>query len=616
MSFKPLVSCIVPVYNAEKYLDQGIQSLLTQTYENIEIILVDDCSSDNSWSICQKYSAKYSNILSFRNEVNSGAPLRSRERGILESHGEWITFMDGDDYVLSEYIENLVLATHSGKYDIAVTGYSRLYSNDKTSKFTWNNYKQTTPERLASFYQHLLIHDFYTDPTDTVGQNLIRASICKKTDLSKYSNLVYAEDTLMALAFLANSQNGVNFVDKHDFMWRQVEGSGSHGGFSERANQTEFYVACLDIFHKSDIYTKISQQLPIVSLIIPVYNVEKYLNECLDSVVNQTYKNIEIIVVNDGSPDNSQQIIDIYKSDDSRITSIAQENKGLNEARASGVKIAKGEFIAFVDSDDIIHKDYLKILYENLLTNDVDISIVGYKNFNKKSEIDTFAKIAPNYSEQVLHDRLSSIRYYLGEIQSVPNVFQMTAWGKLFKASIVKKTDWKLSNYRRHEDNLESIQWYNGAARGISVVSVPLYYYRVNPDSITGTTQKNIGPSGEELNYFEWLNDLYNKTVDYLNDDKFTLGAVNQLAYTNSIQARNLFLKNRLDMDSMMSAIDNWGLLIELYNKQIIKRDEHIKHQEETIQSIYKSASWRTTMPLRFAKRLLTGVYRKYFNPR
>jgi glycosyltransferase involved in cell wall biosynthesis len=613
MGFTPLVSCIVPIYNAEKYLDQGVKSLLAQTYENIEIILIDDCSSDSSWSICQKYSSEYSNILAFRNELNSGAPLRSRERGILESHGEWITFMDGDDYVLPSYVKNLVLATHSGKFDIAVTGYSRLYPNNKTSEFTWNNYQQTTPERLSNFYQHLLTHDFYTEPTDTVGQSLIRASVCKKTNLSKYSNLVYAEDTLMALAFLANSDNGVNFVDKHDFMWRQIEGSGSHGGFSERTNQTEFYVACLDIFHEPDIYSKISQLLPLISLIIPVYNVEKYLSECLDSVINQTYKNIEIIIVNDGSPDNSQKIIDSYGLNDHRVLSIKQSNKGLNEARASGVKVAKGEFITFVDSDDIIHKDYLKILYENILTNHVDISIAGYKNFYKKNEINTTYNIVANYSEQVLHDKISSIRYYLGEIQSVPNVYQMTAWGKLFKATIVKETDWNLSNYRRHEDNLESIQWYSMVTCGVSVISSQLYYYRANPDSITGTMKNNIGPDGEEMNYFEWLKVLYDKTTEYLHDDQFNLGATNQLAHTNSIQARNLFLRNKLETGSMMSVIDNWGFLIELYNKEIIKKDEHIKNQEATIRSMHKSISWRTTAPIRMIKKLLISVYKKLF---
>lgn len=325
--FHPLVSCIIPVFNAEKFLEQGIQSLLSQTYDNLEIILVDDYSTDGSWGICKKYSEKYSNILAFRNVRNSGGPLRGRERGIKEAHGEWITFMDCDDYVLPQYIENLIDATGDGHFDIAVTGHSRLFPDGTSENFSWSDYEQSRDHRLTTFYEHFLKHDFWTDPTDTVGQNLIRASICKNSDLSKYSNLVYAEDTLMALVFLANSKNGINFVDEHDFVWRQVEGSGSHGGFSDRANQTEFYEACLDIFHQPKIYSIVSQNSPLISIIIPVYNVEKYLRECLDSVVNQTYKNIEIIVVNDGATDKSQQIIDEYKNLNPDIIAVEQKKQ-------------------------------------------------------------------------------------------------------------------------------------------------------------------------------------------------------------------------------------------------------------------------------------------------
>jgi glycosyltransferase involved in cell wall biosynthesis len=484
-TFQPLVTCIIPVYNAEKYLDQGVRSLLAQTYDNVEIILVDDRSTDNSWEISQSYAAEHSNVLAIQSDKNSGGPLRGREKGIKEAHGEWITFMDCDDYVEPTYIENLVKATHDGTYDIAVTGHARLYVGSKKEDFVWENYSQTTEQRLATFYNHFLTHDFWTDPTDTSGQNLIRAEICKKTDLSKYPSRVYAEDTLMALAFLANSKNGVNFVDNHDFVWRQVEGSGSHGGFSEKADQSGFFKACLDIFHSSNVYEKVSRNSPLVSIVIPVHNVEKYLAECLDSVIRQSYKNLEIIVVNDGATDASQTVIDEYKKKDVRIITLKQKNQGLNMARATGTKAATGDYVAYVDSDDIIHQDYVRVMYENLLENDVDISISGLRNFVKKAEISTFEEPILIKSEQVIKDKRGALSYYLTETQSVSNVHQMTAWGKLYKATIVKSTDWHFSNYRRHEDNLEALQWYSLATNGISVCSAQLYYYRKNPNSIT-----------------------------------------------------------------------------------------------------------------------------------
>ncbi len=115
-----------------------------------------------------------------------------------------------------------------------------------------------------------------------------------------------------------------------------------------------------------------------VSVIIPVYNVEDYLEKCLDSVVNQTLKDIEIIVVNDGSPDNSQKIIDEYKKKDKRIISIMKENGGQASARNLGIKKARGEFLCFVDSDDWIELDMLEVLYNNAKENHSDIVTCDY----------------------------------------------------------------------------------------------------------------------------------------------------------------------------------------------------------------------------------------------
>ena len=110
----------------------------------------------------------------------------------------------------------------------------------------------------------------------------------------------------------------------------------------------------------------------MISVIVPVYNVEKYLEECLDSIQNQTYSNIEIILVNDGSTDNSKEICEKYCKQDSRFLLINQENQGLSAARNKGVEISTGEYIVFVDSDDIIKTNYLEKLMQ-YMTEDVDI---------------------------------------------------------------------------------------------------------------------------------------------------------------------------------------------------------------------------------------------------
>lgn len=117
---------------------------------------------------------------------------------------------------------------------------------------------------------------------------------------------------------------------------------------------------------------------PKVSIVVPIYNVEKYLSKCIDSLINQTLKDIEIILVDDGSPDSSGKIADDYKNKDSRIKVIHQKNAGLGPARNSGMKAATGEYIGFVDSDDWVTKEMFERLYQCAVTNAADIVVSGH----------------------------------------------------------------------------------------------------------------------------------------------------------------------------------------------------------------------------------------------
>ena len=352
-TFEPLVTCIIPVYNAEKYLGECVDSLLRQSYKKLEIILVDDHSTDSSWVVCQEYADTHENIIAVQTDKNSGTPLEGRRLGIKYASGEWITFMDNDDYVKKDYIKHLVEGTDNGRYDISVTGHSRLYNDGTVEEFKWPNFSQTTVERLNEFYEHFMTGDYHVAPADTVGQNLVRAGVVKKTDLSGLKNDIYAEDTIMALSFLANSKNGVNFVDYHDFVWRQLVGSGSHGGFYRRADRNAFYDACVSIFSRADIKKVLNSDIGKISVIVPIYNVEKYVSRCIDSILSQTYTNIEVVLVDDKTPDGSGKIADTYAEKDGRVKVIhKKENEGLNMARASGFKLSTGRYVMFVDSDD------------------------------------------------------------------------------------------------------------------------------------------------------------------------------------------------------------------------------------------------------------------------
>lgn len=115
----------------------------------------------------------------------------------------------------------------------------------------------------------------------------------------------------------------------------------------------------------------------LVSVVVPIYNVESYLNECVDSILFQTYKNIEVILVDDESPDSCGKICDDYEKMDTRIKVVHKKNGGLSDARNAGMKVATGDLITFVDSDDYISKDFIEILFEAMLENKSDIAMIG-----------------------------------------------------------------------------------------------------------------------------------------------------------------------------------------------------------------------------------------------
>ena len=589
-----LVTVIVPVYNAERYLEQGVDSLLSQTHKNIEIILVDDFSTDSSWSICQKYSREYKDrVRVFKNKRNYGGPLRGRELGVKMASGQWITFMDCDDYVEPNYVKNLLETTRNGKYDIAVTGHQRLFDDGRKEKFRWNDYFQTTRKRLAEFYNHFLTNNFWTDPSDTVGQNLIRASVAKKTSLAKYPDKVWAEDTLMALAFLSNSRNGVNFVDRHDFNWRQRAGSGSKGGFSSTADKDGFFKACYDIFHRDDIYDTISSELPLVSVVVPIYNVENFLSECLDSILSQSYKNIEVICVNDGSLDGSESIVDEYMRKDSRVIKLNKKNQGLNRARESGVDISRGDYIMFVDSDDKITQNCIRDLYELIMKTHSDISVGGYKTFISSTDKDDSTVSGEVVVAESDHE---AIKWLLsgdlkGKIVGGKDVLRMTAWAKLYKKNIVKETDWNFANYQTNEDEFEVMQWYNAAKNGVAVSPDQVYYYRLNPGSKTRAGYSNKNPQDRIIDRFEFAYSWYTEIKRYLNNDYYNGYIGQRFIWMLSDGVSRSIEENVLDkeMGSAITAAQNFCL------------DRRVNSQAylDKYSDLLKSRSWRMTTPIR-----------------
>ena len=173
-----------------------------------------------------------------------------------------------------------------------------------------------------------------------------------------------------------------------------------------------------------------------ITIIVPVYNVEHYLDKCLDSLINQTYKNLEIIVINDGSIDNSGIICQEYAQKDNRIVYIEKENGGQSEARNMGLDRMTGSYVTFVDSDDWIELDYVEILYKKITEYQADIAVGNYYSFNEIEGMYYFHIFGDSYHEKV-YDNVS-IFENLYESQEMKSFALISVWGKLYKADLVK----------------------------------------------------------------------------------------------------------------------------------------------------------------------------------
>lgn len=171
----------------------------------------------------------------------------------------------------------------------------------------------------------------------------------------------------------------------------------------------------------------------LISIIVPIYNVEKYLDRCINSIINQSYKNIEIILVNDGSTDNSLEICEKYKKNDDRIIIINKKNGGQSEARNFGLDIAKGKYVSFVDSDDLIHIDMYKILYNAIVKNKSDIAICRYKKFNSINENSIIYESSKKKKDIVI--KCVNSEYALAKCLDTKEI-TVSAWSKLYKREI------------------------------------------------------------------------------------------------------------------------------------------------------------------------------------
>lgn len=213
---------------------------------------------------------------------------------------------------------------------------------------------------------------------------------------------------------------------------------------------------------------------PLISVIVPVYKVEKYLHRCIDSILAQTYENIEVLLIDDGSPDQSGAICDDYQAKDSRVRVFHKENGGVSSARNLGLKEAKGDYIGFVDADDYIDSLMYEVLLNNLKTERADIAICGYQKDLSNGLFEAYwkEKTLLVFNREEMISNLLANRYYTCAV-----------WSMLFKKSLANQVVFDVK--RKHNEDLLYIYEVMKLANTASYASDPHYYYCTNEGSAT-----------------------------------------------------------------------------------------------------------------------------------
>lgn len=306
----------------------------------------------------------------------------------------------------------------------------------------------------------------------------------------------------------------------------------------------------------------------VVTIVLPIYNVEKYLNRCIKSIVNQTYDNLEIILVDDGSPDRCPEMCDDWAKRDNRIKVIHKQNAGLGMARNTGIESASGEFICFFDSDDYVALDTIEKAYHVAKKETADIVVYGFCPVRGDGKTKT--PIIPNLSQLTFQG--SEIEGYFLPNLIAPDIktgaatnLWMSAWTSLYSMDLIRRNEWSWVSERQiiSEDVYSLLCLYKWVSK-VAVIPEALYFYCENGGSLTHIYKAD---RYEKIKYF------YDSCLSVCDELKYSKKIKEQLAYpylSNTIAALKMIV---LSSDSKRDKTK--------HIREIVS-DEHLQHVLQT----------------------------------
>ena len=373
-NFNPKVSVVIPVYNGSDFMREAIDSALNQTYRNIEVIVVNDGSSDNSEEIAKSYGNK---IIYFYKE--NGGVASALNLGIKKMTGEYFSWLSCDDVYFPEKINEQINCIKYNR-DVLV-----VYSNVEYIDENSNPISKTSHEKVHSIEK--LNDGLY--PVLKGLANGCSIMISKKC----FDSIGMFDETLQTsndydMWFRLFRISKIQFIPKVLIKYRLHKNQGTKTSNVYIKESNELWIKIMESMTTDEMlkieksvyefYTKFANQMkeasflnayrtatklakkndpkktPKVSVIMPCFNTEKYLSEAVESILNQTFTDFELIIVDDGSTDGSWEIINKYKKNDDRIIAIKNKtNEGISKSMNIGLNIARGEYVTRMDSDDI-----------------------------------------------------------------------------------------------------------------------------------------------------------------------------------------------------------------------------------------------------------------------
>ena len=597
----PVISILVPICNVEKYLGQCLDSLVNQTLKDIEIICLNDGSTDSSLKIIRKY-AKLDSRIVVVDKKNTGYG-DTMNLGIKKARGEYIGIVESDDFVDPEMFNDLYELAKRNNSDIVKSNFYYYFTDlsengsqyDKEIGAVWSNELQKViadhntkanlipdnmngktvcprdncewlfylpPSIWSAIYKKSFIESnkirFLPTPgasyQDT-GFAFKALSVADQVTLNSHAYLHYRQDNEKSsinnpgkvMCVVDEHKEIRNFLQKNSLYTTNMRKIANHlkfGNYKWNLNRLsldlalEFLPVMSDEFKKDrdekvinwylidetdtrmlneiidnpNMYAKRlkAQRDALVSVIIPIYNVEDYIDECILSIANQSLKDIEIICVDDGCQDSSIEKVIKYWKKDPRINLIHQFNRGLSGARNYGMHSSHASYVMFCDSDDTYDKTMCEKMYASISASQSDlatcgINVVYYSNFDNRRD-----------------DRLYYQIKFSGKHDINRNILEQTdvsSCNKIFRKSIIQRYDLHFPEGLLYEDYY-FVKSYMLLSHTINYVDEYLYNYVRRPGSImAGTFAKNSRKALDHMLIYLWLFDDYNKKYNLIARD-------------------------------------------------------------------------------------------------